>query len=577
MRLVKFNDHGEPSLVERTGDRIPLYAILSHTWGTDNEEVSYEDLQKGTGMHKSGYDKIRFCAQRAEQDGLRFFWIDTCCINKANFTELSAAINSMFRWYREAARCYVYLADVPNPRDPASTAIESAFSLSRWFTRGWTLQELIAPTSLQFFSQSGELLGSKASRLHQGHRITGIDVDALQGRSLSEFSIETRISWATRRQTSVEEDSAYCLLGIFDINMPLIYGEGRQKALDRLRRKVQKSLNLASSEQDRTSWNAEAVQALGQPYVAKPSIPYQDTESVLKILKGHSRPVLAVAFSSDGKTLASASRDRTIKLWDTQSFVVVQTLKGHKSAINAIAFSPDGKLLASVSSDKTVKLWDLQSSGRALRTLKGHSGWINAVAFSPDSSLVASASGDTTVKQWNTGLSTSKPHQTLEGHTDWVNAVAYSPDNKILASASSDATIKLWNTISGLAFRTLTAHSSLVNAVAFSCNGKQLASASVDCTVKLWDAQSWTAKWTLKGHSSYGNAVVFSPDSKTLASASHDMDVRLWDTRSGAALEVLKNHSDFVSAVAFSPDGKMLASASGDKTVTIWRMASEAV
>jgi hypothetical protein len=151
----------------------------------------------------------------------------------------------MFRWYREAARCYVYLSDVPDCKDPKST-IESAFRDSRWFKQGWTLQELIAPTSVQFFSRDGELLGDKKLRGQQIHQITGIAIEALQGYPLSEFSIAERLLWAAGRETKVEEDAAYCQLGIFNIHMPLIYGEGRNKALHRLLRKIQKSSNARS-------------------------------------------------------------------------------------------------------------------------------------------------------------------------------------------------------------------------------------------------------------------------------------------------------------------------------------------
>ncbi|KAF2260180.1 HET-domain-containing protein [Lojkania enalia] len=241
MVMDRLNDNGKLSLIERSGYSIPKYAILSHTWGLDGEEVTYEDMMTGAGERKPGYDKIRFCANQAKTDGLQYFWIDTCCINKANFTELSEAINSMFRWYSEATRCYVYLSDVPSPQDPTSTA-ESAFPNSRWFKRGWTLQELIAPSLVQFFSRGGSFLGSKKSRELQIHQITGIAVEALQGAPLSQISTAERLSWAAQRQTKVEEDAAYCLLGIFDIQMPLIYGEGRQKALDRLQRKIKRSL-----------------------------------------------------------------------------------------------------------------------------------------------------------------------------------------------------------------------------------------------------------------------------------------------------------------------------------------------
>jgi Heterokaryon incompatibility protein (HET) len=245
MRLLVPKPNGGFTFRDCTGNNVPAYAILSHTWAINNvEEVSFQDIEAGVGQSKAGYKKIQFCAKQAAEDGLQYFWVDTCCIDKRNFTELSGAINSMFKWYREAARCYVYLSDVPNPTDPTST-IESAFSDSRWFKRGWTLQELIAPSSVQFFSRTGELLGSKESRAQQIHQITGIDIKALQGNSLSDFSINKRISWATGRETKVEEDAAYCLLGILDIHMAVIYGEGRQSAFDRLQRKARKSLNRA--------------------------------------------------------------------------------------------------------------------------------------------------------------------------------------------------------------------------------------------------------------------------------------------------------------------------------------------
>ncbi len=224
MRLLKFDDNGGFSLVGPFNKDIPEYAILSHTWGADGEEVTYENLTNGTGKDKPGYSKIKFCVEHAHRDGLRYSWVDTCCINKANFTELSEAINSMFRWYRKATRCYVYLSDVPEPQNPTST-VEAAFPNSRWFKRGWTLQELIAPSVVQFFSRTGEFLGDKTSREQQIHQITGIAIEALRGNPLSQFDPAERLSWAARRETTVEEDASYCLLGVFDIHMPLIYGE----------------------------------------------------------------------------------------------------------------------------------------------------------------------------------------------------------------------------------------------------------------------------------------------------------------------------------------------------------------
>jgi hypothetical protein len=145
MRLLERNSAGEFSLTKNfVGDNIPVYAILSHTWGADAGEVTFQDLMDGTSNSKPGYNKIRFCGEQARRDGLQYFWVDTCCINKANNTELSEAINSMFRWYRNAAKCYVYLSDVSSPAFDINDKFsqlpcESTFRKSRWFTRGWTL------------------------------------------------------------------------------------------------------------------------------------------------------------------------------------------------------------------------------------------------------------------------------------------------------------------------------------------------------------------------------------------------------------------------------------------------------
>ena len=249
MRLLLRSNTGEFSLTKDLvgDDTIPPYAILSHTWGADTKEVTFEDLINGTGKDKPGYEKIRFCGEQARQDNLQYFWVDTCCINKANYTELSRAINSMFRWYRNATRCYVYLSDVSSPAFNTNEEFnprlwELDFRKSRWFERGWTLQELLAPSSVEFFSQECKRLSDKRSLKQQIHEITGIAASALQGTPLSQFSVDERLSWIERRQTKLDEDKAYSLLGIFDVHIPLIYGEGRESAFKRLREEIDKPL-----------------------------------------------------------------------------------------------------------------------------------------------------------------------------------------------------------------------------------------------------------------------------------------------------------------------------------------------
>jgi hypothetical protein len=190
--------------------------------------------------------KLQFCAIRAKEDNLHYFWVDTCCIDKSNNSELTKAINSMFQWYQNAAICYVYLADVTASAQGGQSIYadwDSAFRNSRWFKRGWTLQELLAPKIVWFYSKDHVKLGDRISLERQIHEITGIAREALQGQSLSDFGVDQRFKWGENRQTTEEEDMAYCLLGIFDIFLPLIYGEGLSSAMRRLRKEIKESTN----------------------------------------------------------------------------------------------------------------------------------------------------------------------------------------------------------------------------------------------------------------------------------------------------------------------------------------------
>jgi hypothetical protein len=243
MRLLDIKDNGEVSL---TGDFInvnPPYAILSHTWGRSSEEVTFKDMTESSGKTKAGYKKISFCGDQAARDGLRYFWVDSCCIDASNSVELQESLNSMFRWYRGATKCYVYLSDVSTAKrsDQFSECTwEIAFRQSRWFTRSWTLQDLLAPISVEFFSQEGERLGDKRSLERQIYEITGIAVSALQGTPLSEFTVAERLSWSSGREATRKEDLAYSLLGLFGVQMPLLFGEG-EAAMVRLMEEIIKT------------------------------------------------------------------------------------------------------------------------------------------------------------------------------------------------------------------------------------------------------------------------------------------------------------------------------------------------
>lgn len=249
MRLLTDQDDGGLILTKDLMGDIPPYAILSHTWGPDDEEVTFKDIARRTGNHKQGYKKIVFCVKQAVLDQLRYVWVDSCCIDKSSSTELAYSINSMFRWYQNAATCYVYLSDVSADADSSQkpSTWEPAFRRSRWFTRGWTLQELIAPSHVEFFSLEGQRLGDKKSLERQLHEITGIPVRALRGGPLSDFSRNERMLWAEGRTTKLEEDRAYSLLGIFEVFLLPIYGEGVKHAFRRLEEEIIKNATLESS------------------------------------------------------------------------------------------------------------------------------------------------------------------------------------------------------------------------------------------------------------------------------------------------------------------------------------------
>ncbi|OCK95021.1 HET-domain-containing protein [Cenococcum geophilum 1.58] len=224
------------TLHEFSPDGIPPYAILSHTWG--DEEVTLQELCSGAGNRKRGYSKIANFCDTARDACFEYCWVDTCCIDKTSSTELSEAINSMFQWYRDASVCYAYLEDVPVDESPWNE--DSSFRKSRWFTRGWTLQELIAPAKVIFFSREWDRIGSKNDLKQLITSVTGIGEDILTLRKpVGSVSIARRMSWASSRITTRPEDIAYCLLGIFNIRMPLLYGEGK-RAFARLQEEIMK-------------------------------------------------------------------------------------------------------------------------------------------------------------------------------------------------------------------------------------------------------------------------------------------------------------------------------------------------
>ncbi|KAF4452330.1 Vegetative incompatibility HET-E-1 [Fusarium albosuccineum] len=235
MRVIsatKFAKGGEIRFEEFYGHNITPYAILSHTW-EDGQEVTFEDCKSSVAKNKKGYSKIQKTCQLAVDEGIDYIWIDTCCIDKSSSAELTEAINSMYQWYERAEVCYAYLSDLDG----------GDLKDCRWFTRGWTLQELIAPNNMKFFDHSWENVGDKASLLEQLSTITSIEARILSHQDPLWYAcVAKRFSWAAKRKNTRDEDIAYCLLGIFNINMPMLYGEGF-KAFVRLQEEIIRTTN----------------------------------------------------------------------------------------------------------------------------------------------------------------------------------------------------------------------------------------------------------------------------------------------------------------------------------------------
>lgn len=264
MRLLYRNSRGHIVLTRKLY-RIPVepYAILSHTWSLEeDDEVNFQDITAGHWKGKLGAQKLEWCADRTKEAGLKYFWVDTCCFDKTSSAELNETITSMYRYYKSAKVCFVYLADINNP---------DRFKGCKWFTRGWTLQELLAPDDVRFFTPRGKYLGDKKSLASQIQKITGIPASALSGESLSNFTRNERLAWATGRQTKRTEDWSYSLLGILQVDMYINYGEGR-RALVRLKEAI-KIADEKSNPKDKnkraTSTTSKAKANTSKASVAK--------------------------------------------------------------------------------------------------------------------------------------------------------------------------------------------------------------------------------------------------------------------------------------------------------------------
>ncbi|MEK6262014.1 MAG: TIR domain-containing protein [Planctomycetota bacterium] len=290
--------------------------------------------------------------------------------------------------------------------------------------------------------------------------------------------------------------------------------------------------------------------------------------TLLLTLRGHEGIIGRIAYSPDGKRLASPSEDRTIRIWDAVTGEVVRTLGGHTDSIFSVAWSPEGRRIASASADETVKLWDAES-GQLLCTLEGHSNGVKSVAWSPDGRRLASASDDTTVRLWD--AVTGGCRYTLDGHDGQVNSVTWSPDGRRIASASSSSTVRLWDAETGYVLSTLEGHFRPVNSVAWwtELGMQRLASASGDKTIRIWNADTGLTTNVLEGHIGWAQCTALAPDARLIASkgGGGDNTVRLWRCDTWQPVAVIPEPASFFwpPSVAFHPHEPLLATVGSDQ------------
>jgi eukaryotic-like serine/threonine-protein kinase len=284
-------------------------------------------------------------------------------------------------------------------------------------------------------------------------------------------------------------------------------------------------------------------------------------------LKDHAAPVTSACFILDGKGIASASEDNTVKLWGAGKGNALFTLTGHDAAVRSVTISTDGRWIGTGSDDNALKIWEA-AYPRDERTFEGHSGPVLSVRFSPDGRRIATGSSDRTVIVWDSESGSALV--TFKEHTEGVRSVAFSPDGQQIASGSDDHTVKVWDARNGRETHTLNGHGSPVLSVSFSADGTRIASASRDKSIKVWDVASGDELLTLEGHAEPVAAVAFTPDGRRVVSGSADGTIKIWDAECGAEVFALTGHSGGVTSIAFSPDGRRLVSGSADKTARLW-------
>ncbi|MCA2775178.1 MAG: hypothetical protein IM474_07770 [Microcystis sp. M135S2] len=402
------------------------------------------------------------------------------------------------------------------------------------------------PVAIEFIKASvTQAERQKNEKIRTARRIAAV--------SLVAVVISTGLGWMAWKQTQQAELNlanarGFSSLSLFD----------RGKELEAFVEAIKAGKTL----QNQHKYDAEVMNALNKILVER---------SERYTLEGHNSNVNSVSFSSVGKTLATGSDDKTIKLWNVQTGQEIRTLTGHNGIVNSVSFSSDGKTLATGSDDKTIKLWNVQT-GKEIRTLSGHNRGVTSVSFSSDGKTLATGGWDNTVKLWN--VETRKEIRTLSGHNGIVFSVSFSSDGKTLATGSDDNTIKLWNVETGKEIRSLSLFdNSSFRSVSFSIDGNILATGGRwKTTIKLWNIETGQEIRTLTGHNGGVYSVSFSSDGKTLATGSDDKTIKLWNVQTGKEIRTLSGHNRGVTSVSFSSNGKTLATGGWDNTVKLWNV-----
>jgi WD40 repeat protein/Mrp family chromosome partitioning ATPase len=291
------------------------------------------------------------------------------------------------------------------------------------------------------------------------------------------------------------------------------------------------------------------------------------TGQCVHVLEGHQETVTSVAWSADGQRIATGSDDDTIRLWDAQTGMCMQLLEEHQHPVTSVAWSADGQRIASGGHDRTIRLWDAQT-GQCIHMLGEHEISVTSVAWSADGQRIASGGHDRTIRLWD--AQTGRCVQVLKGHLFSVTSVAWSADGQRIASGSHDNTIRLWDAQTGQCLHVLSEHEISVTSVAWSADGQRIASGGHDRMIRLWDAQTGRCVQVLEGHQEPVTSVAWSADGQRIASGSYDNSIRLWDAQTGQCMHVLGEHEISVTSVAWSADGQRIASGSGDNTIRLW-------